>query len=445
MSEFVANALLRLYRAIGHTIYPFAGIALKRRAKHGKEDHPRRKERYGYASKPRPPGPLVWLHAASVGESLAIMPLIARLEAFGIPIVLTTGTVTSAKIVAERLAPSTIHQYVPLDMPKAVRRFLAHWKPDLAIFAESEIWPVTVQELARNRVPQVLVNARMSDRSDQRWRKRAALAEKVFAPLALVIAQSKLDADRFSYLGSPNVIEVGNLKIDMDSPPVDDDALAKLLQTIGNRPVWVAVSTHAGEEGAMVRAHQAILSHKSDALLILVPRHPNRADEVVQLLDEAGMSHVSRSSGQDIAKAPVMLGDTIGEMGLYLRLASVAFMGKSLGTGDEAAQGGQNPIEPVLTGTAILSGRYVQNFRDTYEALLKANGARLVADEQALAAHVLHLWDNEQERAALHKSAQQALDSMRGALDRSIEALDPFILPLRLKVQLNTRAAKSVK
>ncbi len=443
MSEYVANAMLRLYRGIGYVLYPFAGIALKRRAKQGKEDRARRYERYGYASHERPDGPVVWLHAASVGESLAIMPLIARLEAFGIPIVLTTGTVTSAGIMSERLAPTTIHQYVPLDLPPAVERFIEHWKPDLAIFAESEIWPVTVQELARRRVPQVLINARMSDRSGRRWRKRSALAQKVFEPLALVIAQSSLDAERFRRLGSPNVVEAGNLKIDAESPPVDADVLSRLKRQIGNRPVWAAVSTHAGEEEAVAKAHKLILTHRPDALLVLVPRHPERANEISAVLYSAGLSHAFRSREDPIGKVKVLLGDSIGEMGLFLRLASVAFMGKSLGLAETNTQGGQNPIEPVLTGTAVISGCHVQNFRSTYEALVEAGGVRLVTDEEALAAHILHLWSKPDEREALHAAALGALETMRGALDRSVAALDPFVLPLRLKVELGTNAPQT--
>ncbi|MEL6751471.1 MAG: 3-deoxy-D-manno-octulosonic acid transferase [Pseudomonadota bacterium] len=442
MSEFGADALMRIYRGLGHALYPFAGLALRRRANRGKEDRDRRYERYGYASRERPEGPLVWLHAASVGESLAIMPLIQRLEGHGIPMVLTTGTVTSAGVVAERLAPTTIHQYVPLDMPKAVARFIDHWKPDLAIFAESELWPVTIQELAKRRVPQVLVNARMSDRSNKRWHKRKALAHRVMSPLSLVIAQSALDADRFRSLGAPHVREAGNLKIDVEQPTADEKALATLQGETGNRPVWIAVSTHAGEEAAMARAHRAILQHRPDALLVLVPRHPERAEAVAALLREDGFAVSRRSAGEPTQGAHILLGDSIGEMGLFLRLATVAFMGKSLGVDGKATQGGQNPIEPVLTGAAILSGRYVQNFRETYERLVAAKAIRLVADDRALAAHVLHLWANPDEMAAMRVAANTVLDSMRGALDRSVEALEPFVLPLRLKAQLEARAAR---
>ena len=187
---------------------------MRARARKGKEDRSRRAERYGYASWDRPEGPLVWLHAASVGESLAIMPMIKRMESFGISLVLTTGTVTSANVAKDRISERTIHQYVPMDIKRAVRRFLDHWQPDLAIFAESEIWPTTIQELAQRNIPQILVNARMSDRSNRRWSRRLSLAHAVFGNLSHVLAQSELDGERFRELGAPWVTVVGNLKID---------------------------------------------------------------------------------------------------------------------------------------------------------------------------------------------------------------------------------------
>ncbi|MEP4291465.1 MAG: glycosyltransferase N-terminal domain-containing protein, partial [Rhizobiaceae bacterium] len=239
-------------------IYPFSGAILRARARKGKEDHTRRAERYGYASWGRPEGPLVWLHAASVGESLAIMPMIKRMESFGISLVLTTGTVTSANIARDRISERTIHQYVPMDMKRAVGRFLDHWQPDMAIFAESEIWPTTIQELAKRNVPQILVNARMSDRSNKRWSKRPSLAQAIFGNLSQVLAQSELDGERFRDLGAPRVSVVGNLKIDVGLPPVDQKALASLKASIGNRPNWIAVSTHQGEEVSVAKVHKLL-------------------------------------------------------------------------------------------------------------------------------------------------------------------------------------------
>ncbi len=413
-------------------IYPFTGPFLRSRARKGKEDRSRRGERYGYASFERPDGPLVWLHAASVGESLAILPLIERMDSFGINLVLTTGTVTSAAIASERLPKSVIHQYVPMDMKRSICRFLDHWRPDLAIFAESELWPTTVQELADRNVPQVLVNARMSDTSNRRWSRRPKLARAIFGQLSQVIAQSEVDGDRFSALGAPWVTVAGNLKIDVGMPKVNANHAETLQKMIGSRPCWLAISTHAGEEEAVAKVHEMLVAHVPDVLTILVPRHPNRGKEIAGMLRDRGIGVITRSSREPVlAETGVFLGDTIGEMGLYLQLSEIAFMGKSM-----HAEGGQNPVEPAMTGAAILSGRYVQNFRDIYQTLLEAGGVRLVKDEAMLAGHILHLMRNHKDLEAMKKAAGETVSAMTGALDRSIEALDPYIMPLRVKAGL---------
>lgn len=433
-----AKTALAIYRGAGTLVYPFIGPFLRVRARRGKEDHARRGERYGYASWERPEGPLVWLHAASVGESLAIMPLIKRMESFGINLVLTTGTVTSASIAKERLSNRTIHQYVPLDVKRAVNRFLDHWQPDLAIFAESEIWPTTIQELAKRNVPQILVNARMSDRSNKRWSKRPALAQAIFGHLSQVIAQSELDGERFQALGAPWVTVVGNLKIDVGVPEADEQEVSAIRLSLLNRPTWIAVSTHAGEEKSVGNVHRMVAAHEPGLLTIVVPRHPDRGEEVLQELQEQGLNVVTRSSGQQInSHTDVFLGDTIGEMGLYLRLSEIAFMGKSL-----QSQGGQNPIEPAMTGAAILSGRYVQNFRETYQELLDAGGARLVRDEQMLASHILHLLRNREDLETMQRSARETVAKMTGALKRTSETLDSYVMPLRVKAGLERRSGE---
>ncbi|MFD0916129.1 lipid IV(A) 3-deoxy-D-manno-octulosonic acid transferase [Pseudahrensia aquimaris] len=432
MADFWARTALMLYRGVGSILYPFSGPFLRARARKGKEDRSRRAERYGYASWKRPEGPLVWLHAASVGESLAIMPLIKRMESFGINLVFTTGTVTSASIAEDRLSERTIHQYVPMDVKRAVRRFLDHWQPDLVIFAESEIWPMTISELAKRNVPQILVNARMSDRSNRRWQKRPALAQAIFGQLSQVIAQSETDGERFRSLGAPWVSVAGNLKTDVGVPQVDERVLAKIKSQIQDRPTWVSVSTHRGEEAIMGRVHRMVASHAPGLLTIIVPRHPDRSREVEEELQAQGLNVVTRSSGKSIGShTDVFLGDTIGEMGLYLRLSEIAFMGKSL-----AAEGGQNPIEPAMTGAAILSGRYVQNFRETYQKLLDAGGARLVSDENMLASHVLHLLRKRSDLEMMRDAARETVDGMTGALERTTLSLDAYIMPLRVQVGL---------
>lgn len=432
MSELWARMTLSTYRLAGSAMYPFMGPILALRARNGKEDRTRRYERYGYPSADKPVGPIVWFHAASVGESIAVLPLIERVDQLGINTILTTGTVTSAKVVKDRLPRRTFHQYVPLDLKPAVKRFINHWKPDLAVFTESEIWPMTVLELSAKRIPQVLVNARMSDRSFDRWRSASKLAEALFANFSHVSAQSQIDADRFSTLGAHPVSVSGNLKVDTNALPCDEEELAQLKIQIARRPTWIAVSTHKGEEEVVANVHHKLAQNMPGVLSVLVPRHPARGDEIAALLEGHGLKVARRSLNQPLTSdIDVYLGDTIGEMGLFLRLGSVAFIGRSM-----REKGGQNPLEPAQTRTAILSGQHVHNFREAYSSLLKTGGARLVRDEDNLAANVEYLLNNAVERGKMIAAATQTVQEMGGALERTVETLEAYVFPLTVKRDL---------
>jgi 3-deoxy-D-manno-octulosonic-acid transferase len=433
MSERWARAVLNTYRLAGAAVFPLIGTYVGWRASRGKEDRLRRRERYGRASKPRPPGPIIWVHAASVGETNAIVPLVRRILDYGVNVVLTTGTVTSAQVADEVLGDSVIHQYVPLDLKPAVSRFLDHWEPDLAIIAESEIWPMTILELGERRVPQVLVNGRLSDRSYRSWKKRAFLAEALFENLAHVVAQSELDGERFQSLGARPVTVSGNLKVDVTPPEADEAALSALRDQIGKRPTWAAISTHDGEEKAAAEVHLALRARHPELLTIVVPRHPERAAAIEAEIAAMGLKTARRSSGDRITpETDVLVGDTIGEMGLYLRLTEIAFVGRSL-----TAEGGQNPLEPAMLETAVLAGRNVQNFRDSYQRLIDSGGARLVRDRDMLTGAVNYLLCNEAARRDMISAAAATVGDMRGALARTLKALDPFIHPLVVKSRLD--------
>jgi 3-deoxy-D-manno-octulosonic-acid transferase len=432
MSERWARALLTTYRWAGAAAYPVIGGYVAWRATKGKEDPVRRRERYGMTNLPRPTGPLIWVHAASVGETLAVAPLIDRISGLGIQIVLTTGTVTSASVVKDRLGAKVIHQYVPLDLKPAVDRFLTHWSPDLAIIAESEIWPTTILELGARRVPQVLVNGRMSDKSFASWQKRSYVAEALFENLAHVIAQSDVDGERFRTLGARPVTVAGNLKGDTAPLSVDEQALATLRGQIGKRPTWAAISTHDGEESAAADVHRLLKARYRDILSIIVPRHPDRADELEAEFVARGLK-VARRSRRDVVSpdTDILLGDTIGEMGLYLRLTEIAFVGRSL-----TGQGGQNPLEPALLDTAVLSGRNVQNFRDAYKLLVEGGGARIVKDSDMLAGAVNFLLANPAKRQEMIAAGRATVEKMRGALNATLQALEPYVQPLIVKARL---------
>lgn len=432
MSVSWARAILTTYRWAGAAAYPLIGGYIAWRVSKGKEDRARRHERYGRTGMPRPAGPLVWVHAASVGETVAVTGLIEHFLASGINVVLTTGTVTSARVSEERLGERVIHQYVPLDLKPTVSRFLNHWVPDLAVMAESEIWPMTILELGARRVPQVLVNGRMSDRSFERWSHRPALAEALFENLAHVVAQSELDGDRFRKLGARPVTVSGNLKADTHLPPVDPAVLAQIQRMIGDRPTWAAISTHEGEEKVAADVHELLRRRHPGLLTIIVPRHPERAAALKTELAARGLKVATRSSNEPVtAETDILLGDTIGEMGLYLRLTEIAFVGRSL-----TSEGGQNPLEPAMLGTAVLSGTNVQNFREAYRRLIDCGGAKLVRDAQMLAGAVNFLLKNDKMRGGMIAAGRAAVDGMSGPLSRTLVALEPFIHPLIVKSRL---------
>ena len=432
MSERWARTVLMAYRCAGAAAYPLIGSYVAWRVAKGKEDKGRSRERYGITERVRPQGPLIWVHAASVGETIAVVPLVESILAYGVNIVLTTGTVTSAKVAEERLGDRIIHQYVPLDLKPAVSRFLDHWQPDLAIIAESEIWPMTILELGARRVPQVLVNGRLSDRSFASWKKRSNIAEALFENLAHVVAQSDVDGERFKELGARPVSVSGNLKVDTNPPPVDENVLQSLKNQIGGRPTWAAVSTHEGEEAVAAEVHTMLAARHRGLLTIIVPRHPDRAQALVEQFAGMGLKVAQRSAGGSVdPDIDILLGDTIGEMGLYLRLTEIAFVGRSL-----TSEGGQNPLEPAMLDTAVLAGRNVQNFRESYQRLLDSGGAKLVRDRNMLAGAVNFLLTNEGARHDMMAAGAATVEEMRGALARTLKSLEPYIQPLVLKARL---------
>ena len=438
MSERWARTVLSMYRLAGAAVFPLVGTYVAWRTTKGKEDRLRRRERYGRAGKPRPDGPLIWVHAASVGETIAVLPLVESILASGVNLVLTTGTVTSAQVAEDRLGDRIIHQYVPLDLKPAVSRFLDHWRPDLAIIAESEIWPVTILELGARRVPQVMVNGRLSDRSFASWKKRPYIAEALFEHLAHVVAQSEVDGERFLALGARPVTVSGNLKIDTRPPPVDEKALVSLRRQIGKRPTWAAISTHDGEEAVAAEVHAMLAKRHRGLLTIVVPRHPDRAAAIEGQFTAMGLKAVRRTSGERIdADTDILLGDTIGEMGLYLRLTEIAFVGRSL-----TSTGGQNPLEPAMLDTAVLAGRNVQNFREAYQRLIDSGGAKIVRDRDMLAGAVNFLLLNEVARHDMMAAGAATVEDMRGSLNMTLKALEPFIQPLVVQSRLKGAGAR---
>lgn len=429
----MANSLpmtLRVYRKLSFAMVPLAPALIKRRLKLGKEDPARVGERRGVSDDVRPHGPLVWIHGASVGEVLAAAALIEKLRALNLRILLTSGTVTSAAIVAKRFPPDVIHQYVPYDAPRYVARFLDHWRPSLALFIESDLWPNLILASAARRLPMVLINGRMSQRSFPRWRRVSNTISALLGRFDVCLAQSQLDADRFAALGSRNVVTTGNLKLDVPAPPADPAKLERLMSMTRGRPIVVAASTHPGEEEILIETHKTLAGFFPGLLTVIVPRHADRGAAIARTIAASGL-HASLRSREELptAATDIYLADTMGELGLFYRLAPIVFMGGSL-----VAHGGQNPIEAVKLGASIVHGPHVFNFTDVYEALDAAGGARRADSQEALVKQLGQLLADPKARDASLAASERVVEQLGGALERTLAALEPYLLQLRLEM-----------
>jgi len=405
---------LGAYLALSRLAGPVAAPILRARARRGKEDPARLAERLGHACGPRPDGRLIWLHGASVGEAVSMLALIAALmrAAPASRLLVTTGTVTAAARMAADLPAGVLHRYAPVDTAVAVDRFLDAWRPDLAIRVESEIWPRILVETARRGTPLALVNARLSAASARGWGRVPAMARRLFALFDLIVTQDEATRLRLEALGAdPARLRSGaNLKSAVPVPGCDAEALAAARAALAGRAVWLAASTHPGEEEAVAAAAAAL---GPGPLLILAPRHPARGDAIAAMLRARGLRLARHSRGETPeAATDVWLADTLGEMGLWYRLAAVAFIGGSL-----VEKGGHTPFEPAALGPAILHGPHVANFAPSYAALAAAGGAREVTDADELAAALAALMEDAGARSAMAGAAAAVRREMTPDLD----------------------------
>jgi len=420
---------LRIYRLLTAFAAPVAPALIARRLKHGKEDAERIRERYGETAAERPSGPLVWVHVASVGELLAVIPLIERLREKGFGVLCTSGTVTSANLAAQRLPRGVVHQFVTLDVPRFVRRFLDHWRPDLALFVESDLWPNLIMACTRRSVPLILVNGRLSERSFNRWRRLPRTIAALLRCFDLCLAQSAVYAARYRDLGAPRVVTTGNLKLDVPEPPAEPDSLHAYETAVGGRIVIAGASTHPGEETVLIEAHRRLRGSFPRLLTVIAPRHPERGPGILEIANAAGLRARLRSRGElPRFDTDIYVADTLGELGLIYRLAPIVFVGGSL-----ASHGGQNPIEPIKLGAAILHGPNVWNFAEVYAALDKSHGAEQVTDVGKLAVRVGAWLKDAGERAAVVAAARETVATLGGGLDRTLAALEPYLLQTRLE------------
>lgn len=415
---------LSLYRGLTTAAEPLIRYYLERRRAQGKEDAVRFGERMGEASRPRPAGALAWIHGASVGESQSALALIERLlaERPDFHVLMTTGTVTSAKLLDTRLPPRAFHQYVPVDHAGWIQRFLEHWKPDLALWLESELWPNMIQGVADTGTPLVLLNGRMSEASFLRWKRVPFLIKPLLAQFALCLGQDDEQTQRLAALGAPKALSVGNLKYAAAPLPADAAGLARLQAAIGDRPLWLASSTHAGEEAAAGRVHRTLAASHPGLLTVIAPRHPDRGPEIAAELQALGLVVARRAAGDDPGRADIYLADTLGELGLFYRLAPIVFMGKSL-----LHEGGHNPLEPAQLDCALVSGPHMQNFAAVQDKLRASDAVTEVADEAALARGVDTLLRDPARRARLATAARQVALAEAGVLDAVLRELKPWL------------------
>jgi 3-deoxy-D-manno-octulosonic-acid transferase len=417
-----------LYRGLTAAATPLVIAYLGTRRRRGKEDDARFAERLGKPGCERPDAPLVWLHAASIGEATSVLALIERMleERQGLEILLTTGTVAAARLLEPRLPHGARHQFVPADLPGAVARFLDYWRPDLAVWVESELWPNLVLMTHERNIPMLLLNGRLSAKSHANWSRWSGLARPMLGSFALCLAQDEAQGDRFRELGAPEVASVGDLKSDAKTLPADAAALDVLRREIGDRPRWLAACTHEGEEEIAMAVHLRLAGTHPGLLTIIAPRHPARGDEIAALAAARGLAVARRSLGEPIAPATdIYLADTFGELGVLYSLAGIAFVGGSL-----IDKGGHNPFEAARLECAVLLGPHTANCSAMAEALTSADAAETVADAEALAVAVRHLLDDAKLRHKRAIGAARVAANGLGTLDAVLDRLAPWLDPL---------------
>lgn len=390
------------------------------------EDKNRIRERVGFPSLPRPEKSLLWVHAVSVGESVAALTIIeAILKKYPeIYVLLTTTTVSSAKVIEKRLPKNVIHQFCPVDTPQAVGRFLNHWQPDLAIWIESEFWPNLMHETQSRGIPTVLLNGRMSGRSFSNWQKLKGILSPLLRRLSLCAVQSEEQASFFQTLGAKTVSVMGNVKVMMTPLGMDEDKYHFLKKEIGERPVWLAASTHPGEEEIVFKVHKRLQKEYPHLLTIIVPRHIERAPLLQSLATKEGIPSALRTKATTLEGIQIYIGDTLGEMGLFYALSPVVLMGATF-----VPKGGHNPIEAAQMGAFVIHGSHTFNNPQLYNVLAEL-GLSAHVKEESLPSLILPMLKtfkkNHKEPPALKSYREEGLKTL-------MELLSPYLKTLRIE------------
>lgn len=416
------SALLRsTYRALGVIGHPLLKHYLNKRAARGKEDPARLTERFGHASTTRPSGTLIWIHAASVGELQSVLALISRIsDAYpSASVLITTGTVTSAQLLAERKLPRVIHQFVPVDSYFCVQRFLQHWQPDLALWVESEFWPELLHQTQTRGIPTMLINARMSEKSAQNWARMRSIIAPLLNGFTAVFPSTEADGERLKRLGTPNIIRTSNLKFDAPPLPANTAALSAFSASTDGRPMILAASTHDGEEQIIATVAMALRATWPDLLTVIVPRHATRGDAITAMLQQQTLHVAQRSKTEAITTATsYYVADTMGELGLFFRACDMVCMGGSL-----IPHGGHNLLEPARLNCAIITGPYMHNFADITERMQHAEALIVAENAAGLEAACRLLLGNPEKQLNLADKAWQFVQETQGAADAIMSSI----------------------
>lgn len=423
--------MLRVYETIMKGSAPFLRTLLQHRCDIGKEDLNRIGERMGRTEHVRPAGRLIWLHAASVGEAQSALIVIqALLDRFAdIHLLVTTGTLSSAVLMEKRLPDRAFHQFYPLDHPEWVDDFLNHWRPDIAIWMESEIWPIMFDRLRHRDIAVALLNARLSPKSRMRWGMLGKTLPNLLGDFERILAQTEDEAESFRKFGLDNVHVIDNLKYAAAPLPFDEAALTSLHEAIGKRPLWLYASTHEGEEELACRLHQKLARRYPNLLTIIVPRHPERREHIINTAKKYGLRIRSRTDKQTLPDVDdgIYLADTLGELGLFYRLSPIACIGRSFSFD---GGGGHNPIEAAQLDCAVLHGPNVQNLAAIFADLDDAGAAIALESEADFQAKLDHLLSHPDEVRALQDRARQFVEQKSHVLDTVMDHLSPLLARL---------------
>ena len=419
-------SLLSAYHHISPLFRPLMPLLVQARLRQGKEEASRTHERYGVASHARPHGTVVWVHGASVGESLSVLPLLTALlqRMPHLSIVMTTVTVSAAQLLRERLPAAAIHQYSCFDVPCYAERFLVHWRPQMVLWLESELWLNQLTAIHRRHIPLFLLGGRLSKRSFRRWQRAPSIIKKVLSYFDVIFAQSCVEADRFSQLSGRHRITVANLKMIPPSVSVDAHKRRWLQHQLQGRHCWLAASTHDGEEAMMVACHRYLCEHFSDLVTIIAPRHARRGDAIAAAITAANIPLARRSRDDSLPPHQgIYLADTMGEMPLLYESVPVSVIGGSL-----VNHGGHNPLEAARAKTAVLFGQYMDNFQPLAQELIDHKGAHMVTNERQLSQQLHTLLANEDEcRKMSSAAAAFAHETGRHVLDDYLERILPWL------------------